>query len=978
MADNILQHPQFDKIAAALEADRGLPAGTLRAVAKQESNGNPNALSNKGAQGAYQFIPQTAKAYNVDVRNPWDSMRGAADYLGDNMKKYGRIEAALADYNGGPSQAQAVLKNGNPTYAETQNYVTRIMKNIGNAVVPSANASEAAPQQQQPAVVTEELKAMAASKIAAAKKAGVSDEDIIAGLVKTAPPAIAAVVTKNLNNGIAPSAIIGGMSGIQSTQAQKPAVEEAEPSLAQQAIEGAKNLGLGIVRGGRDLIDGPAFLLPKAIQKGAQFIGADGVAKWAGDEAARVSNINKDAEEQYQAATPGSVAAGTGRVIGNVAPMLIPGVGAAKASAAPSAAATVLPKTLLARTGQNAAAGAAYGAAGTRTEDDSLLNNTAMGAVMGPIGGEVVRRVAAPLGNAVKAGTQRVIDATKEFGYKPTAAQIVNATEGSPNWLKTGIEQLDNYVPGGGSRARQQLEEDVANKVNAPIGVNGGIAREKYSALPNAYEKFNAQTEKLLVPMDNAVGQAGINDARAVYQATNSPSSKVTDFLNNVESRYAPTRVEPPVPLTDLQAAAQRARATVAANETALATAQGSPMAANATQAELDILSKALREAEQHNASVAAFAPEAATATKPVLTAAQKSKEELLAEIRARGAARKQGADKLAQMKAKLEQTITPEALAEQEAALARQNAINAKTANTKAINAQNAIDNQFAINPKLPANDIHANISKAIDTGKKNTFDLDAIRSVIAQKTAELESVLAANKADPVMVAQRLQAVAEAKKALDIANASVSGFKGPTTQTSMQPFKNVEQQAEEAANRSQQAHQFGDVIGGNTYGKVAELLNKSGDAALTPELIAMRAGAKDITSRQDFAKALAEQIGKRKSPSADQLMAATKSTKHAPADLVKMAETIRDIRGLNNPSVMQNIAKYAGLATHHAVSPGTALGHDFAIALNRALQSNRSGIVNGLTGNSAIQRSLGGKDALGAMLAARLAASQQ
>lgn len=130
MADNILNHPQFDIIANEYETSLGLPKGLLRSVVYQESRGNPNAVSPVGARGVAQFMPATAKSYNVNPADPWDSLRGAAEYLGDNLKKYGKIEAALADYNGGPNAARAVLLGKAPPAKETQKYIPEILARL--------------------------------------------------------------------------------------------------------------------------------------------------------------------------------------------------------------------------------------------------------------------------------------------------------------------------------------------------------------------------------------------------------------------------------------------------------------------------------------------------------------------------------------------------------------------------------------------------------------------------------------------------------------------------------------------------------------------------------------------------------------------------------------------------------------------------------------------------------------------------------
>ncbi|MBM7773337.1 hypothetical protein JOD54_003541 [Actinokineospora baliensis] len=106
----------------------GLPSGLLSAVAKQESNYNPNAVSSAGAQGLMQLMPATAKGLGVDAMNPTQAVDGAARLLKSHLETFGTVPLALAAYNAGPG---AVRKyDGIPPYNETQNYVKKIMANL--------------------------------------------------------------------------------------------------------------------------------------------------------------------------------------------------------------------------------------------------------------------------------------------------------------------------------------------------------------------------------------------------------------------------------------------------------------------------------------------------------------------------------------------------------------------------------------------------------------------------------------------------------------------------------------------------------------------------------------------------------------------------------------------------------------------------------------------------------------------------------
>ena len=113
------------RITKAKEQQYGLPEGTLFKIGGIESSFNANALSPKGAQGYFQFIPSTAKMYGLkDPSNFEESADAAGRYMRDNLAKYnGNIDLSLADYNGGPKAAMALAK-GKP-WAETAGYLAK-------------------------------------------------------------------------------------------------------------------------------------------------------------------------------------------------------------------------------------------------------------------------------------------------------------------------------------------------------------------------------------------------------------------------------------------------------------------------------------------------------------------------------------------------------------------------------------------------------------------------------------------------------------------------------------------------------------------------------------------------------------------------------------------------------------------------------------------------------------------------------------
>lgn len=118
----------YDSLFAAAGARYGVDPKLLSAVAKAESNYNPNAISGAGARGLMQIMPSTASGIGVDPMNPAEAVDGAARILSGNLKKFGSTELALAAYNAG---AGAVTKYGGiPPFAETQNYVRKITASL--------------------------------------------------------------------------------------------------------------------------------------------------------------------------------------------------------------------------------------------------------------------------------------------------------------------------------------------------------------------------------------------------------------------------------------------------------------------------------------------------------------------------------------------------------------------------------------------------------------------------------------------------------------------------------------------------------------------------------------------------------------------------------------------------------------------------------------------------------------------------------
>ncbi|HEY2482271.1 MAG TPA: lytic transglycosylase domain-containing protein [Caulobacteraceae bacterium] len=104
----------------------------VTAVAWQESHFNPHAVSRKGARGAMQLMPETARRLGVDADDLEGNIDGGAQYLSSMMRRFGGDQAkALAAYNAGPGAVERY--GGVPPYAETKAYVDSILGRMGAA-----------------------------------------------------------------------------------------------------------------------------------------------------------------------------------------------------------------------------------------------------------------------------------------------------------------------------------------------------------------------------------------------------------------------------------------------------------------------------------------------------------------------------------------------------------------------------------------------------------------------------------------------------------------------------------------------------------------------------------------------------------------------------------------------------------------------------------------------------------------------------
>jgi hypothetical protein len=131
---NASKIPYAAEIRSAAVAN-GIDPSLLAGLVFAESSFNPKSQSNCGACGLTQLMPGTAAGLGVtDIWNVQQNLNGGAKYLAKQIKRFGRVDLALAAYNAGPGAIASlgVVPNSK------QGYVNRILTRWQSYQEPSA------------------------------------------------------------------------------------------------------------------------------------------------------------------------------------------------------------------------------------------------------------------------------------------------------------------------------------------------------------------------------------------------------------------------------------------------------------------------------------------------------------------------------------------------------------------------------------------------------------------------------------------------------------------------------------------------------------------------------------------------------------------------------------------------------------------------------------------------------------------------
>ena len=143
-------HPFAAHIAEASQRFH-IPDAWIRAILDAESAHDVRAVSDAGAMGLMQIMPDTWAELRVrysfrdDPFDPRDNILAGTAYLREMLDRYGNVAAMLAAYNAGPGRYDEYLSAGRPLPAETRAYVAKLAPILGDEPLPSGASTTPSP-----------------------------------------------------------------------------------------------------------------------------------------------------------------------------------------------------------------------------------------------------------------------------------------------------------------------------------------------------------------------------------------------------------------------------------------------------------------------------------------------------------------------------------------------------------------------------------------------------------------------------------------------------------------------------------------------------------------------------------------------------------------------------------------------------------------------------------------------------------------
>ncbi|MBF0368235.1 MAG: lytic transglycosylase domain-containing protein [Magnetococcales bacterium] len=141
--------PGLSYLIERVARQEGVDSELLHAMVATESGFNAQSVSTKGAAGLLQLMPATARAMGVVNRfNPEENLRGGARYIRHLLERFDDLSLALAAYNAGPGNV--IRYQGVPPFAETKDYVFRVLRHYQKLETRKTGALTAKPKRRPP------------------------------------------------------------------------------------------------------------------------------------------------------------------------------------------------------------------------------------------------------------------------------------------------------------------------------------------------------------------------------------------------------------------------------------------------------------------------------------------------------------------------------------------------------------------------------------------------------------------------------------------------------------------------------------------------------------------------------------------------------------------------------------------------------------------------------------------------------------
>ena len=276
---------QYEPIIQGAAKAFDLDPNILRGMAQTESGFDPDVISGKraskaGAVGIMQFMPDTAKRFGVDPTNPKQAIFASAQYLRENLDKFGGdYQKAVAGYNWGENRDAYAQKDWVKRLpAETKDYVKKVLTHAAQrtgpeeekpAAKPAAATADAIPTAREETTY-EKVRKYAAPIVEGAGA-------VLGGLAGTAAGPAGTVLGAGLGYGMgkelveAADVYIGGKprrEGI--AQVTEPVKNVLEGATMEAGGRVAAPIIAGAVKGGANVIGKLADLPQYSVQKAAK------------------------------------------------------------------------------------------------------------------------------------------------------------------------------------------------------------------------------------------------------------------------------------------------------------------------------------------------------------------------------------------------------------------------------------------------------------------------------------------------------------------------------------------------------------------------------------------------------------------------------------------------------------------------------------------------------------------------------------